>query len=106
MEQYGQNSSVAHRKCLPGPLQFELQCGLLRHSDLRSKPVTCAFSTAGLPYEKIQQKVLYMQVFDHDRFSRDDPIGEILLPLNTINLAEEFLQCLPLAPCQGTVSIV
>ena len=28
------------------------------------------------PYEKISQRVLYIQMMDWDRFSRNDPIGE------------------------------
>ena len=29
------------------------------------------------PYEKITQRVLYIQMLDWDRFSRNDPIGEV-----------------------------
>jgi len=29
------------------------------------------------PYEKISQRVLYLQMMDWDRFSRNDPIGEV-----------------------------
>ena len=58
----------------------------------------------GLAYEKIKQRVLYLQVLDYDRFSRNDPIGEILLPLHTVNLGEEILHNIPLQPCKGSVS--
>ena len=36
------------------------------------------------PYEKISQRVLYIQMMDWDRFSRNDPIGEASL-LKNIN---------------------
>ena len=29
------------------------------------------------PFEKISQRVLYLQMMDWDRFSRNDPIGEV-----------------------------
>ena len=58
----------------------------------------------GLAHEKIKQRVLYLQVMDYDRFSRNDPIGEICLPLHTVNLAEETLHNLPLQMCEGSVS--
>nr|CAB3266768.1 synaptotagmin-7 [Phallusia mammillata] len=59
-------------------------------------------SFEGLAYEKIQQRVLYLQVLDYDRFSRNDPIGEVLIPLNTINLADELVQYVSLQPCKGS----
>ena len=36
---------------------------------------------AGFPINKLQSRVLHLHVFDYDRFSRDDSIGEIHLPL-------------------------
>uniref|UniRef100_A0A803YG55 Synaptotagmin-7 n=1 Tax=Meleagris gallopavo TaxID=9103 RepID=A0A803YG55_MELGA len=36
------------------------------------------FLFEGFPYEKVVQRVLYLQVLDYDRFSRNDPIGEII----------------------------
>ena len=57
----------------------------------------------GLSYEKIKQRVLYLQVLDYDRFSRNDPIGEIYLPLHNVNLGEELLHELPLEVCKGSV---
>lgn len=36
---------------------------------------------AGFPIQKLQSRVLHLHVFDYDRFSRDDSIGEMFLPL-------------------------
>lgn len=36
---------------------------------------------ADLPIEKLQTQVLQLHVFDYDRITRDDSIGEVLLPL-------------------------
>lgn len=36
---------------------------------------------AGFPIQKLQSRVLHLHVFDYDRFSRDDSIGEVFLPL-------------------------
>uniref|UniRef100_A0A8C0UEC6 Synaptotagmin-7 n=1 Tax=Cyanistes caeruleus TaxID=156563 RepID=A0A8C0UEC6_CYACU len=42
------------------------------------------FLFEGFPYEKVVQRVLYLQVLDYDRFSRNDPIGEVSIPLNKL----------------------
>src|SRR6218665_3104954 len=50
-------------------------------------------------------RTLYMQVLDYDRFSRDDPIGEICLPLSDVDLIKEQTLWMTLQPCKGhTVS--
>jgi hypothetical protein len=38
-------------------------------------------NVAGFPIQKLQSRVLHLHVFDYDRFSRDDSIGEVFLPL-------------------------
>ena len=46
-----------------------------------------------------------MQVLDYDRFSRDDPIGEIAIPLADVDLATGQTMWKNLQPCKGhTVS--
>ena len=35
----------------------------------------------GFPINKLQSRVLHLHCYDYDRFSRDDSIGEIHLPL-------------------------
>lgn len=39
------------------------------------------FLATGFPIQKLQSRVLHLHVFDYDRFSRDDSIGEMFLPL-------------------------
>ncbi|CAK9298559.1 unnamed protein product [Gordionus sp. m RMFG-2023] len=46
------------------------------------------FLYEGFPYHKLQNRILNLQVFDYDRFSKDDPIGEIFLPLNEVDLSQ------------------
>jgi len=51
-------------------------------------------------------RTLYLQVLDYDRFTRDDPIGEVCLPLCDISLAREQTFWRTLQPCKGhTVSL-
>lgn len=39
-----------------------------------------------IPYEELGGKTLCMSVYDYDRFSKHDVIGEVKLPMNTIDL--------------------
>ena len=39
------------------------------------------FDCLGFPIQKLQSRVLHLHVFDYDRFSRDDSIGEVFVPL-------------------------
>lgn len=41
----------------------------------------CRVLCVGFPIQKLQSRVLHLHVFDYDRFSRDDSIGEMFLPL-------------------------
>ncbi|KAL2712559.1 synaptotagmin-7 isoform X9 [Vespula squamosa] len=43
----------------------------------------------GFPIQKLQSRILHLHVFDYDRFSRDDSIGEIFLPLCQVDLSEK-----------------
>uniref|UniRef100_A0A8K9UMY4 C2 domain-containing protein n=1 Tax=Oncorhynchus mykiss TaxID=8022 RepID=A0A8K9UMY4_ONCMY len=43
------------------------------------------FLFEGFPYEKVRERTLYLQVLDFDRFSRNDPIGEVSIPLNKLS---------------------
>lgn len=40
-----------------------------------------------VPYSELGGKTLVMAVYDFDRFSKHDAIGEIRIPMNTIDLA-------------------
>lgn len=47
------------------------------------------FTFEGFPHQKLVQRTLYLQVLDYDRFSRNDPIGEIELSLQDVHLQSE-----------------
>ncbi len=55
----------------------------------------------GFPYSKLMNRTLYLQVLDYDRFSRDDPIGEVCLPLAQVDLAQGQTLWKHLQPCKG-----
>ncbi|KAM6980320.1 synaptotagmin-7b isoform 1-T1 [Aplochiton taeniatus] len=57
------------------------------------------FLFEGFPYEKVIQRTLYLQVLDYDRFSRNDPIGEVSIPLNKLDLANMQTFWKELKPC-------
>ncbi|XP_064837104.1 synaptotagmin-7-like isoform X1 [Oncorhynchus masou masou] len=57
------------------------------------------FLFEGFPYEKVIQRTLYMQVLDYDRFSRNDPIGEVSIPLNKVDLGNQQTYWKELKPC-------
>lgn len=39
-----------------------------------------------VPYEELGGKTLVLSVYDYDRFSKHDVIGEVKIPMNTIDL--------------------
>ncbi|KAK0133957.1 Synaptotagmin-1 [Merluccius polli] len=41
-----------------------------------------------VPYEELGGKTLVMSVYDYDRFSKHDIIGEVKIPMNTIDLGQ------------------
>ncbi|XP_046882435.1 synaptotagmin-2-like [Hypomesus transpacificus] len=41
-----------------------------------------------IPYEELGPKTLVMSVYDYDRFSKHDIIGEVKLPMNTLDLGQ------------------
>jgi len=47
------------------------------------------FYFEGFPIQKLQNRVLHLHVFDYDRFSRDDSIGEVFLPLCQVDFSEK-----------------
>uniref|UniRef100_A0A3B4Z8B1 Synaptotagmin-7 n=1 Tax=Seriola lalandi dorsalis TaxID=1841481 RepID=A0A3B4Z8B1_SERLL len=57
------------------------------------------FLFEGFPYDKVVQRTLYLQVLDYDRFSRNDPIGEVSIPLNKLDLANMQTFWKELKPC-------
>lgn len=64
------------------------------------------FRFEGFPHNKLLSRTLYLQVLDYDRFSRNDPIGEIEIPLSDIDLGPTTLTfCKDLQPCKRQVSL-
>uniref|UniRef100_A0A8C3A895 Synaptotagmin-7 n=1 Tax=Cyclopterus lumpus TaxID=8103 RepID=A0A8C3A895_CYCLU len=57
------------------------------------------FLFEGFPYEKVRERTLYLQVLDYDRFSRNDPIGEVSIPLNKVELGQIKTFWKELKPC-------
>ena len=57
----------------------------------------------GFPYNKVVTKTLHLLVLDYDRFSRDDPIGEVCLSLGDLDLAAGLTMWKTLMPCKGSV---
>ncbi|XP_033101651.1 synaptotagmin-7-like isoform X1 [Anneissia japonica] len=47
------------------------------------------FLFEGFPYNKLQERILHLQVLDYDKFSRNDAIGEVNIPLCDVELAKE-----------------
>ena len=63
------------------------------------------FTFEGFPHEKLMHRTLCLQVLDYDRFSRNDPIGDVRLSLDTLNLGPEpIILCKELQPSSKTVS--
>ena len=62
------------------------------------------FRFEGFTHNKLLSRTLYLQVLDYDRFSRNDPIGEIEIPLSDIDLGPMTLTfCKVLQPCKRQV---
>lgn len=47
------------------------------------------FYFEGFPLHKLQKSILHLNVYDWDRFSRDDPIGDVYLPLARVDLTQK-----------------
>ena len=47
------------------------------------------FYFEGFPINKLQSRVLHLHCFDYDRFSKDDSIGEIHLPLCQVSFSRD-----------------
>ncbi|XP_041351689.1 synaptotagmin-7-like isoform X2 [Gigantopelta aegis] len=60
------------------------------------------FIFEGWPHNKLLEKTLYLQVIDYDRFSRDDPMGETYVPLNSIDLSTTNVTWKLLQPCKDS----
>lgn len=41
-----------------------------------------------MPYQELGGKTLVMAIYDFDRFSKHDIIGEVKVPMNTVDLGQ------------------
>ena len=65
------------------------------------------FRFEGFAHNKLLSRTLYLQVLDYDRFSRNDPIGEIEIPLCDVDLGPTTLTfCKDLQPCKRQVCLI
>lgn len=62
------------------------------------------FAFEGFPANKLQSRILHLQVLDYDRFSRNDPIGEVNLDMGELELGDEVMFKRDLQPCNSRVS--
>jgi len=59
------------------------------------------FIFKNLPYGEIGGKTLVFAVYDFDRFSRHDQIGELQIPLSAVDLGKVIRELKDLVPCPG-----
>ncbi|GAV07551.1 hypothetical protein RvY_17374-2 [Ramazzottius varieornatus] len=57
-----------------------------------------SFLFEDFPIEKLKTRTLHLHVFDYDRFSRDDPIGELFIPLQDLDFSQNYDVWKPLLP--------
>lgn len=50
------------------------------------QPSCCSF--VQVPYQELGGKTLVMAIYDFDRFSKHDIIGEVKVPMNTVDLGQ------------------
>lgn len=82
--------------------QIALRGGKMTLAFLGPQEYVCYFLLSffsGFPYEKVRERTLYLQVLDYDRFSRNDPIGEVSIPLNKVELGQIKTFWKELKPC-------
>jgi synaptotagmin-1 len=59
------------------------------------------FILQNLAYGEIGGRTLVFAVYDFDRFSRHDQIGEVQIPLNTVDLGKVIREIKDLTPPPG-----
>lgn len=66
-----------------------------------NKIVLFAVNRQSLPYADAMNKTLVFAIFDFDRFSKHDQIGEVKVPLCTIDLAQTIEEWRDLVSVEG-----
>ena len=61
----------------------------------------CELHPQSLPYADAMNKTLVFAIFDFDRFSKHDQIGEVKVPLCTIDLAQTIEEWRDLISVEG-----
>ena len=56
------------------------------------------FVTFQLPYAEISGTTLVLYIYDFDRFSKHDQIGQIKIPLGSIDLCQTLEEWRPIEP--------
>ena len=56
----------------------------------------------GYTFDKVVNNTLCLQVFDYDRLSKDDVIGEVVIPLTPSDLVNELTVWKELQPSHGS----
>ncbi len=51
------------------------------------------FVFQNIPYSEIKNKTILLKVFDYDRFSKHDRIGELRIPLGSLDLGDTVKEC-------------
>lgn len=102
---------VVAAPCADFPFQEQLVLSWAPASPLQ--PSCCP--SVQVPYQELGGKTLVMAIYDFDRFSKHDIIGEVKVPMNTVDLGqpieewrdlqsgekEEVRACTKLRPCLG-----
>ena len=57
-----------------------------------------------VPHSELKSKTLIFQVFDWDRFSKNDPIGEVKIQLGNIDVSKPLEEWRVLQPITGKVA--
>jgi len=54
----------------------------------------------------LPEHALVASVWDWDRFTQDDFLGYVVIPLSDLKVGETFCDCFPLRPKPGTSSLI
>lgn len=77
----------------------QLSSQILMHMDIA---FLCSFkSLQSLPYAEAMNKTLVFAIFDFDRFSKHDQIGEVKVPLCQVDLAQTIEEWRELQSVEG-----